>query len=111
MQTEIQFLINLLLEHKLPEAVKNLCITRIGEVEASLNIPKPAGRSPTTQQGIIQGTDRSIDPPQPVSKESIAQTPAAAAALQARQNAINAAMSDKPLAGQTSPVKFHGTPK
>lgn len=37
--TEIQFLISLMLEHKLPEAVKQKLIARIGEVEALLQRP------------------------------------------------------------------------
>lgn len=36
MKTEIQFLIDILLEHKLPELVKSKFIARIGEVESRL---------------------------------------------------------------------------
>lgn len=36
MRTEIQFLIDVILNHKLPSQVKDVLIARIGEVEASL---------------------------------------------------------------------------
>jgi len=44
--TEIQFLISIILEHKLPEAVKVKLIARIGEVEALLQ--KPGHQSAVT---------------------------------------------------------------
>lgn len=40
MVTELQFLIDLLLNHKLPKATKDLVAKRIGEVETGL-IPPP----------------------------------------------------------------------
>lgn len=61
MQTEIQFLIDLLLNQKLSPAVRQLCVARIGEVEqlygATRNAPKTvqpisfdAGAAPPIQQ-------------------------------------------------------------
>lgn len=56
--TEIQFLISIMLEHKLPEPVKQKFITRIGEVEALLSrpglVPKTIVQAPSTQRLLEQ---------------------------------------------------------
>lgn len=52
--TEIQFLISLMLEHKLPEPVKQKFITRIGEVEALLQ--KPTYQPSPAPRTIVSGT-------------------------------------------------------
>jgi len=45
MKTELQFLLDLLLNHKLPKGTKKLITDRIGEVENNI-IPQPALRAP-----------------------------------------------------------------
>lgn len=53
--TEIRFLLDLVLTHKLPPAAKKACLERIGEVEASLlTAPRPTAQpnpvtNPTAQ--------------------------------------------------------------
>ena len=47
MQTDIQWLLSLLLNYELSPEVKKLCLERIGEVEAKLNAqPQPQGKAP-----------------------------------------------------------------
>ena len=88
--TELSFLLELLLNHKLPKATQLAIRDRIGSIQLEASLPAP--RKP-----IIQG-------PEPVAQ--IAQSPAAAQALAQRQAAIQAALSDKPEQGRTSPRKF-----
>lgn len=96
--TELQWLIHMLTKQKLPNALKDLFIERIGEVEANL-VPKAHGTRPASQM------QRPMD--QPVQDiNTIAQTQAAAAALESRQLAIKIANSGKPEPGRTSPRKF-----
>lgn len=114
MTSELSFLIELLLKHKLPPATKDLIAGRIKDVEAAYQQPvtyTPKGPSNHVVSGVQQAPStlaimaRNPDLVQPVA--IVAQTPAAAAALADRQNAIAAAMSGKPEKGQTSPRKFH----
>ena len=66
MQTEIRFLLDLVLNYKLPAEAKKLCLERIGEVEASLALPQrpliplirnPIEQAPSTQRLMdMQGT-------------------------------------------------------
>lgn len=133
--TELTFLLDLLLNHKLPQATKKAVTERVREVEATLTAPVPRGldsriglaslgaqnipphlanQAPSTiaammRNGLaneaptigIVAQQPSVEPVQ-----VIAQTPAAAAAMNARQEAINSAMSGKPEKGRTSPRKF-----
>lgn len=69
--TEIQFLINLLLEHKLPESVKQKFIARIGEVESQMSKPvmnarliTPMAQAPSTQRILDDMSEGIIPPPQ-----------------------------------------------
>lgn len=115
MISELSFLIELLLKHKLPPATKSLIAARIAEVEerygsnqvqAPVSGPKSpavAMQSPSMQAIMARNPDLI---PAAVPVEAIAQTPAAAAALASRQQAIAQAMSGKPEKGQTSPRKF-----
>jgi len=109
--SELQWLIKMLTEHKLSSSLKDLFIQRLGEVEAALSSRGPA--RPIVNFGPVQAastqkllddmatqTGSSVIPPH------IAQTPATAAALEARQTAIKIATSDKPEPGRTSPRKF-----
>lgn len=102
--TEIQWLVDIMLHHKLPEAVKEKFISRIGEVEANYSkpvvrpIPPPMhAQTPSTQKILDEMAQDTIQ---------VAQTPAVAAALQSRQEAIKQAASGKPEPGRTSPRKF-----
>lgn len=134
--TEIQFLISLLLEHKLPEAVKTKLIARIGDVEKELGYRQPQAQRSAIQpavsvNGAVQApsfaaamnrgpTDKS-QPPSPeviaqamsvsapiVDRATIVASPSAAAAIASRQTAIMAAQNDlmKPEPGRTGPRKF-----
>ena len=131
--TELRFLIHLLLEHKLPTETKKLIADRISQVETNLNAgprsvqftpgtiatyqrPLPTAQAPSTQrildaiqedsqtpEQLNQQIDRVVNAPNPT---VIAQTPAAAAALAARQEAIRIATSGKEEKGRTAPRKF-----
>lgn len=50
MESEIQFLLKLLLEHKLSPEVKKLCLARIGEVEQLLRTHAPQMARPVAPQ-------------------------------------------------------------
>src|ERR1700676_3462160 len=96
--TELQFLIDLLLNHKLSPGTKKLVAERIGTVEASFNKPtapqhfmtpfpsrpSPLAQSPSTQRIL---DEMAMEQPVIIAPipTAIAQTPAAAAALAQRQ--------------------------
>lgn len=106
--TELQWLIKMLTKYKLPSALKDLFIERIGEVEAFLSrpaqpkvFPIQTGQAPSTQRLLDQmAQDTGVSVP------VITQTPATASALESRSIAIKQAASGKPEPGRTSPRKF-----
>jgi len=117
--TELSFLLDLLMNHKLQKATKDLIAARIKEVE--LRYTARAAPSPAQYQsaGSTQLPFASLQTPSTLAAmarngfqettvpvEAIAQTPAAAAALASRKQAIQIAMSDVPEKGRTSPRKF-----
>jgi hypothetical protein len=132
--TELTFLVELLLNHKLPKATRDLVAARIKEVEAALprqmtpiHYPQPVTAQPYVTSGLSPVPQAAstlaamarhaqnepagpiilapaVPPVSPVAV--IAQTPAAAAAINARNEAINSAISGKPEKGRTSPRKF-----
>jgi len=135
MTTELSFLVELLLNHRLPKATKEAVGARIKEVEEqrvpmahTIVRPVPApqaipaalqGQSPSTIAAMMRHPDLmaglqaptigmapsepSVAPQQP---EVIAQTAAAAQALQKRQEAIAVQLSGKPKPGETGPRKW-----
>jgi len=112
MTTELSFLIDLLLNHKLPKSVRDLLSTRIKDVEANLNIaPRmqrpqgPAQAASTVALLEKHGPLPVIEMP-PVPVENIAQTPETASAMISRNQAINDAISGKVEKGRTSPRKW-----
>ena len=126
MHTELTFLIDLLLGHKLPMATKKAVSDRLREVEQQLQLPRltqgnfVAGAQISNQpmvdgRGVQQSAStmailaRNPDlaaqqPASPVIQ--VAQTPAAMQAMQARNEAIAIATSGKEEKGRTSPRKF-----
>lgn len=128
--SELSFLIDLLLEHKLHKTTKDAIKDRIKEIQNPGPVtyaqmpairPAKASQSPSTQRILdemaaegacistnlnqnIVATDP--NPSGPVQIVQIAQTPAAAAALAARSEAIRIATSGKEERGRTSPRKF-----
>lgn len=106
MQTELTFLISLLLNDELPKNIKELVAERIKQVEANYTTPKytvePSAGGTGGMGTIVNGN---------VIPTSVPQTQAAAQALAARQAALDAAASGKPMKGATGPAKFHGAPK
>lgn len=112
MTTELSFLIELLLKHRLPATTKDLVAQRIKEVEEHLDSrmhvqmparplpPQVAMQSPSTQALMIKhGTAGDMvphmPPPAPEPVAIVAQTPATAAAMAERQNLIASAMAGK----------------
>ena len=143
MTTELSFLGELLLNHRLPKATREAVGARIKEVEESRGAPMvehrrsipatpslaPQGPIPAALQGQAPSTIAAMmrhpdlmeamaakpqitDPqtpspasePQPVAV--VAQTAAAAQALQKRQEAVNIQLSGKPKPGETGPRKW-----
>jgi len=119
--TELTFLVELLLNHKLPKPTKDLVAQRIKEVEESFAArpalpiqPKQAipahlaNQAPSTLAALARHPDlmAQMAPPDPQPVAVIAQTPAAVAAMASREQAIASAMSGKPMKGETSPRKF-----
>lgn len=123
--TELTFLLDLLLNHKLPKPTKDAIARRIKDVEVQLQAPSigrmlphtqvtqtastvPAhlvGQAPSTIAAMMKHPDLAAAlEPAPVTV--IAQTPAAQAAMNARNEALASAMSGKVEKGRTSPRKF-----
>ncbi len=115
--SELSFLIDLLLNHKLPKGTKDAIALRIKDVEAN-SIPirsapsniRPVGissQAPSTQAILDRNPDlaavASAQPPAPV---DIAQTPAAAAAMASRNQAISESLSGKVDKVTGRPRKF-----
>lgn len=119
--TELTFLLDLLLNHKLPVATRVAVTERIRQVEASLLMapaparpmpvpPHLANQSPSTVAALQRHPDliAELAKAQPVVSPVavIAHTPEAQAAMSARQQAIDLAITGKPEKGRTSPRKF-----
>lgn len=109
--TELSFLIDLLMNHKLPKLTKQAIAERIKEVESNIGAPNVRSQAPRQAPSTIAALSRQADEanpaipaPEPVAQ--IAQTPAAAAALAARKQSIAQALSGKMEKGQTSPRKW-----
>lgn len=123
--TELSFLINLLLNDKLPAEIKLTVAERIKEVEMKLQapsyfapiqapthyIPARTAQAPSTQKILDQMSGDSHSP-YPAAQEFVAPTPpeattlAAAQALASRNNAIQQAVSGRQDPGRKSPRKF-----
>jgi hypothetical protein len=101
--TELSFLLELILNHKLPKTTKKAIRDRIGEIQMRAIAEESAPAPPRTYS--IQPV---LTKPQPMMPEKIAQTPEAQQALNNRQAMINAAMSRKPLPGTDHAPKSHG---
>ena len=107
--TELSFLIDLLLNHKLPPATKKHVLERVKEVEANYQAPKqtPPRLQPGQQCASTQALlDRMTEPLTAPPLEAIVASPQAAQAINTRQQAIAAQISGKPEPGRTSPRKF-----
>lgn len=107
--TELTFLVELLLNHKLPKATKDLVAQRIREVEEGLILrPSPPPRvAPSPQAAQAPSTQAILDRnPDLVQPAAVGQTPAAVAALNSRQEAINASLNGKVDKAAGRPRKF-----
>lgn len=123
--SELSFLLELLLNHKLPKPTKEAITTRIKEVEGRISQPvqtsgfmttsnqaRPpkTAQSPSTQRILdemaAEGVPIGAVTQQQDIPAQIAQTPAAAMALASRAEAIRIAVSGKEEKGRTSPRKF-----
>ena len=111
--TELSFLLDLLLNHKLTKPTQTAIKERIKEVEAQFASQPvrpqvqrvPNGQAPSMQAAIeAMEAEKGNVPPPP--NQIPAQTAAAAGALRRRQEAINIAISGKEEPGRTSPRKF-----
>lgn len=114
--TELSFLLELLLTHKLAKGTKEAITNRIKEIEQSFRPvvlepgqrlvqpqrPPRTAQSPSTQRIL----DEMAQEQAPVPVEQVAQSPVAAMAMAARQEAINIAISGREEKGRTSPRKF-----
>lgn len=111
--TELSFLVDLLVNHKLPKATAEVVLARLKEVEVTLaasreiqfplqprmqhQVPGPLPGPPqaaSTMAILARNPDLAAAiPDAPVKVENIAQTPATAAAMASRQKAIAASMA------------------
>jgi len=98
--SELSFLIDLLVNHKLSKSVKELIVERIKLID------QPAMGRPAPRAMPRQDLTHTIPQPAPIPVEQIAQTPEAAAAIASRNEALNAALSGKILRGQERPRKW-----
>ena len=107
--SELGFLLELFLNHKLPRITKALIAERIKEVEIAARTVTPQPRissnisaqAPSTQAALMRQEQETV----PV--EVIAHTPATANALASRQQAINDSISGKRMATESGrPRKF-----
>ena len=114
MDTELTFLLTLLLEHKLTQPTKKLITERIKVVEAQYNAQPQQPVKRIAPSGPVQSpsTQAMLDRDGPITTPQIvAQTPETAQALVKRQQVIQAAANadpfgSKPEPGRTSPRKF-----
>jgi len=95
--TELTFLLELILNHKLPLATKNLIKDRIGQIQAE----QPQRTAPAVSSPIRLPTQTESVPVQ-----AVAHTAAAAQALAERERLIQNALNPKPEPGRTGPRKF-----
>lgn len=108
MISELSFLIELLLNHKLPKETKDAIASRIKDLDElsgcrGASIPHPArpvvnqlgSQAPSTQAILDRNPDlaAALIPPPPVAV--VAQTQATVAALASRNNAISESLSGK----------------
>ena len=107
---ELSFLIELLMNHKLPRATKELVAERIKAFDSStMRMPQVpqhqstflAQQAPSTQEALVK---HGLVPEAPV--EVIAQTPATAAAMASRQQAIAESIAGKIDKTTGRPKKF-----
>lgn len=127
--TELSFLLELLLEHKLGKSTKDAIKNRIKDIELKSSTssnwttvtypPQPqrplkTAQSPSTQRILDEmANEQQVMSPEPQAIHEapgmpavIAQTPAAIAALNARAQAISIAISGREQKGRQSPRKF-----
>lgn len=130
--TELSWLVDLLVNFKLSKSVKDHVLSRIKEIDARgsqfspQNMSRPESTLPAHLQsqspstianflknpqagGTISGTTIVVSPAatEPiVDITAVVASPAAAQAMQSRQEALNAALSGKREPGRTSPRKF-----
>lgn len=91
--TELSFLLELLLNHKLPKLTQTAIKTRIDEIQSS------------PQQLVVRSVPLIQNPMMPPIP-AMAQTPEAAKALAERNALINQAISGKDEPGRTAPRKL-----
>lgn len=123
---EVSFLLDLFLNHKMSKSAREAVTARIKEIaerasqqqdyapRVVLQRPPKTAQSPSTQKILdemaAEGAPLEARVAQaqadPVPLEQIAQTPAAAAAMAARAEAIRIAASGKEEKGRTAPRKY-----
>lgn len=110
---ELSFLVELLLHHKVPKAIRELVAERIKVISGSAPqrpVIQGQQQAPSTQAALARHTGLDpgpgFVPPTPEPVAVVAQTPATVAALNSRQEAINAALSGKVDKVSGRPRKF-----
>jgi hypothetical protein len=103
--SELGFLLELFLNHKLPRITKALIAERIKEVEIAARTVTPQPRISSNISAQAPSTQAALMRQDPV--EVIAHTSATANALASRQQAINDSISGKRMATESGrPRKF-----
>ena len=108
MKSELSFLLDILLNHKLPPETKQLVADRIAEIEVQYSMVNPQQPPQSFQQIPNKSYPRfsDIKEPKVLPLEQVAVTPAAQEALQSRQEAISQSLNGKVEKGRTSPRKY-----
>lgn len=105
--TELTFLVELLLNHRLQKPTKDAVATRIKEVEAAIaQLPPQSPLRPMPAPAVVSSRDVAARHPEVVPVVAVAQTPAASAALASRQQAINESLAGKINKDTGRPRKF-----
>lgn len=103
--TELTFLVELLLNHRLQKPTKDAVATRIKEVEAAIaQLPPQSPLRPLP--AAVSSRDVAQRHPEVAPVAIVAQTPAASAALASRQQAINESLAGKINKDTGRPRKF-----
>ncbi len=106
--TELTFLVELLLNHKLQKPTKDAVASRIRDVEAAMATLPPTHPVRPMPNGVVQAASMQaiIDRNPDLAPAVVAQTPAAVAAINSRQTAINESLAGKIDKATGRPRKF-----
>lgn len=114
--TELSFLIDLLLNHKLPKVTKDIVAGRIRKIQQDIDMSKSLGElneikrnlpAQISSRDVAQRNPELVPPPMPpIPVEAIAQNAVTAAAVNSRNQAIAESIAGKVNKDTGRPRKF-----